>query len=539
MKRLYLFAGVLALTVGLVACGPQKVVRAPCPAGKVCVEFGNGAEPTTLDPNKITASWEDQVVGDLMIGLVQSNVDGEPMPGMATHWETSPDGLVWTFHLRDAKWSDGVPVTADDFVYSLQRIMNPETASEYASLLYLIKNAKGVNEGKLAGSQLGARAIDAHTLQLTLEHPAPYLPELAKHQTMYPVPKHTVEKLGDDWLKPGNYVSNGPYKLVSWRLGDRIQLVKNDQFWDAKSVCVDRMNYYPTEDRISAERQVKSGALDTTSPILANRVAFLKKPGQMPDYVLTAPMLGTTYFAFNTKLEKFKDVRVRRALAMSMDREFIAEKVLANGVPPAYTFVPPGIANYTPPPRPDWASWSFDKRLQEAKRLLAEAGYNDNNPLKFEFKFRGYDSSGAYAAIQADWKKIGVQATLVGTETQIAYQAMRIRDFEFGDVAWVADYNDAMNFLYLQQSETGSQNYGDYNNPVFDGLLAQADNERDLVKRAAILQHAEKIMLDDWVVVPLYFYVSSSLTSPRLSGFVSNIDDKHRARFLCLKDAKR
>jgi oligopeptide transport system substrate-binding protein len=537
MKRLFALGGAVLLAAVLSGCGPEKAVRAPCPAGKVCLEMGIGAEVNSIDPNKITASWEDQVVGDLMIGLVQSDMNGKPTPGMATHWDVSPDGLKWTFHLRNAKWSDGAPVTADDFVFSLQRILKPETASEFAALLYVFKNAEAVNQGKAPSSAVGVRATNAKTVEYTLEHPAPYLLELAMHQTMYPVPKHVVEKLGDQWLRPGSYVSNGPYKLVSWKLGDRIVAVKNPLFWDADQVCIDRVSYYPTEDRTSGERQVKSGSLDTHTPLNPNRIAFLRT--DMPGYVRTAPMLGTTYFAFNTNLPKFQDKRVRQALSMSIDREFITGKVRNNGEPPAYTFVPPGIANYTPPPPPAWAAWPYEKRVAEAKRLLAAAGYGPKRPLRFEFTFRGYDPTGMYAAVQADWRKMGVEATLLATETQIAYQQLRIRDFEVGDVAWVADYNDAMNFLYLLQSKTGGMNYSDYNNPAYDALLAQADNERDVIKRAAIMRRAEKLMLDDFVIIPFYSYVTSSVTNPRVTGFASNVVDKHRIRYMCFADVKR
>ena len=226
----------IAAALLLSACDGGKPVRQPCPAGKVCLELGNDAEPTSLDPHKISGAWEDRIVGDMMVGLTQDDPQGDPIPGMATSWETSPDGLVWTFHLRDAKWSDGVPVTADDFVFALRRLMDPKTAAEYASLMYIIKNGEAVNAGKLPLSALGVRAIDAHTLEITLVHPAPYLTQLTMHMTMYPVPRHVVEKWGDAWSQPGHYVSNGPYKLVSWKLGDHVQVVKNPLFWDAASV---------------------------------------------------------------------------------------------------------------------------------------------------------------------------------------------------------------------------------------------------------------------------------------------------------------
>jgi oligopeptide transport system substrate-binding protein len=283
----------LFLTAALAGCGKQEVVRAPCPAGQQCLEFGLGSELTSLDPHRTSAHWEWQAVGDMLVGLVDVDPMGEPIPGVATHWETSSDGLVWTFHLRESKWSDGVPVTADDFVFSLRRIMKPELAGEYAYLLYPIKNAEAVNTGKAKPEALGVRAVDPRTLEITLEHPAPYLLELAKHQTMFPVPRHMVEKHGDDdWMRPGNYVANGPYKLVSWNLGDRLTLEKNPLYYGAGDVCIDRVSYYPTEDRISGERQALAGALDINTPLVPNRVPYLKKT--YPAWARTAPMLGTT-----------------------------------------------------------------------------------------------------------------------------------------------------------------------------------------------------------------------------------------------------
>ena len=326
-------------------------------------------------------------------------------------------------------WSDGVPVTADDFVFSLRRILDPKLASEYASLIYVIKNAQGVNEGKLAADQLGVRALSPKVLEITLEHPAPYLTELAKHQTMLPVPKHVVEKWGDAWTQPANYISNGPYMLKSWTLGDHVNVVKNPRFYDAKNVCIDQINFYPTNDAIGAERRVRRGELDMNADIQSNRIAFLRE--RMPDYVHTSTYLGVAYLAFNTAVPAFKDKRVRLALNMSIDREFITGKLLRAGQIPAYAF--------------------------EIKHR------NSPDPMLF------------MPAIQADWKEVGVETALMQNETQIAYAAYRSRDFQVADAAWIADYNDAMSFLYLQQSSTGAQNYGDYKNPAFDALLAKAD----------------------------------------------------------------
>ncbi|HEX6860702.1 MAG TPA: peptide ABC transporter substrate-binding protein [Caulobacteraceae bacterium] len=516
------------------SCGQKAPSRPPCPEGKLCLVGGNGSEPATLDPHKATGTWEDRIISELLIGLTQDDAAGNAIPGMAKSWETSADGLVWTFHLRDANWSDGVPVTADDFVFSMRRILDPKTASEYASLLYFIKNAQPVNEGKLPPEALDVQAADPKTLIIRLEHPAPYLPEIAKHQTMYPVAKHAVEKWGDDWVKPGHYLSNGPYLLKEWSLGDRVRLVKNPGFYEADTVCVDELVFYPTNDAISAERRVRRGELDFNTDIQSNRISFLKK--EIPEYVRTYTYLGVTYLAFNNNVPALKDRRVRQALTMAIDRDFITEKLLRGGQKSAFTFTPPGIANYNGTTPPYWAEWPLEKRQAEARKLLAAAGYGPGHPLKVEIKQRNTPDPMLYTpAVQADWKEIGVDAQLLQQETQIAYADYRVRAFEIADAAWVADYNDPMTFLYLQQSATGPQNYGDYKNPVYDELLAKADNEPDAQKRAAYLAKAEHLMLEDAPVAPIYFYVNKNLVNPRIAGWVDNLIDHHRARYLCVK----
>lgn len=527
-------AGLLAAALTLAACGGEGPSRPPCAEGKVCLLAGNGAEPSSLDPHKTTGAWEDRILGDAFVGLTQDDPEGRPIPGMAESWETSADGLVWRFHLREAVWSDGVPVTADDFVFSLRRIMDPATAAEYASLLYFIVNAQAVNEGKLPKEQLGVTALSPRLLEIRLTHPAPYLTELAKHQTMYPVPKHAVEKWGDAWSQPAHYVSNGPYIVREWRLGDYIRSEKNPRFWDAAKVCVDEVRYLPINDAITAERRVRRGELDMNANIQSNRVAFLRK--EMPAYVHTNTYLTVSYLAFNSNLPAFKDPRVRRALTMAIDRSFITDKLLRAGQKPAFTFVPPGVANYERPAPPAWATWPLEERQAEARRLLAQAGYGPGRPLKVEIKHRASpEIMLVMPAIQADWKSIGVETTLQQNEAQIAYASYRARDFQIADAGWIADYNDAMSFLYLMQSATGAQNYGDYKNPAFDALLAQADQEPDVARRAGYLAQAERMMMEDAPVAPLTFGVSRNLVNPRVTGFVDNIVDHHRTRYMCLK----
>jgi oligopeptide transport system substrate-binding protein len=530
-SRLFLL---LALTAAIGGC-QAKTTRPSCPAGKICLEYGNNSEAATLDPQKSNLIDEFSIIADLITGLTTDSPDASPVPGMATSWETSADGLTWTFHLRDAKWSDGVPVTADDFVYAYQRILNPKTASIYAYLVYILKNGQAVNEGKASPDTLGAKALDAHTLQLTLEHPAPYLPEIAKHQSFFPVPKHVVEKWGDDWVQPGKFVGNGPFKLVSWRLGDYIRVEKNPLFFDARNVCIDRIDYYPTSDSVMAERRIARGELDINTNFQSNRIGRLRK--EMPHTVRTHVSLATSYLSMNTRDNAaFKDRRVRRALSESVDREFITSKLMRAGQIPAYAFVPPGTANYSQGPRTFWAKEPLAQRQADARRLLTEAGYGPGHPLKVEIKApNNPDSVLISQAIQADWATIGIEAKLVQNESQIAFAAYSNRDFDIGVMNWYADFNDPMTFLGLFKSDTGAQNYGDYSNPTYDALLAAADHEPDAARRGEILAEAEQVMLNDEATIPLFFVVNRNLVSPKVSGWTDNVENFHRARWLCVK----
>lgn len=520
---------------GLLAGCQGKVQRPACPAGKVCLEYGNNSEPLTLDPQKSNLIDEFTVIADLIVGMTTDAPDARPVPAMATSWDTSADGLTWTFHMRDAVWSDGAPVTADDFVYAYRRILAPETASIYAYLVYILKNGQAVNEGKARPETLGARALDPHTLQLTLEHPAPYLPELMKHQSFFPVPKHVVEKYGDDWVKPGNYVGNGPFRLVSWRLGDRIQVEKNPRFWDAKNVCIDRINYYPTPDLVSAERRVQRGELDVNTSFQSNRLARMNEV--MPGYARPHMSLATYYLSFNTHDRgPLQDKRVRRALSESIDRDFITKKLMRAGQVPAYSFVPPGTANYVAGPKTAWAGMPLIQRQIEAKALLAQAGFTARRPLKLEIKTQNpTDSLLLTEAIQADWRAIGVDVSVAQNDSSIAFAAYRNRDFQIGTMSWYADFNDPVTFLGLLKSDVGAQNYGDYKNPAYDALLELADREPDATKRARILARAEQTMLDDEGMAPLYFIVNRNIVNPKITGWVDNSENFHRARWLCVK----
>lgn len=529
-------AAVLALAFGAASCGGGGD-----DADKArTLHIGNSAEPLSLDPHQASGTWENRIIGDMLIGLTTEGPDGKPIPGMATEWTTSSDGLVWTFKLREAKWSDGQPVTAEDFVFAWRRIMTLTPPAKYASLLYPIKNAEQVVTGKAKPEELGVRAVDARTLEVTLNHPAPYLPGLLTHYTSFPVPKHVVEKLGNEWIKAENFVGNGPFKLAQWKPNDFVHVVRNENYWDNASVCLNQIYYYPTVDDTAAERRVRTGDLDVNTNFSGSRLQEIN--ASLPGYARVHSYIGLTYYLFNIRNPMFQDVRVREALSLAIDREFVTSQILKGGQLPAYSLVPPGVQDYESgketlsfkdTPRPE--------RLARAKKLLEEAGYGPNKPLKFTYSFRNSgDNPKVAPVVQQHWREIApwVEIELIGAETQVNYEKLRNGDFEVGDAGWVADFNDARNFQYLFETKSAQMNYGKFSNPDYDRLMAAADVEKDGATRARMMKDAERIVLDQHGLIPMWFLTNRNLVSPRVTGWVDNANDIHRARYLCTKEAE-
>ncbi len=531
------FGVALALALTLAACGGGGEKTGDVPT----LRRGISAQVDTLDPHKSSAQWENIIIGDMMIGLMTDDADGTPIPGMAESYTVDASGTVWTFKLGDHVWSDGVPVTANDFVFAYRRIQDPVVASQYSSLLYLIKNAQAVNEGKLPPEDLGARAIDDKTLELTLEYPAPYLPGLLTHYTTFPVPQHVVEQHGDAWIQPENIVVNGPYKLVYWRTGDQLVADLNPTGFGASETCFKRVAYFEIAEESAYENKIAAGELDINNQFSGPRTAEIKE--KFPGWVRTSPGLLTTYWSFNQTRAPFDDLRVRKALSIALDREFMVRNVLTPGFEPAYTFVPTGIANYeTDRPQLDWKDMPRPERLAEAKRLLEDAGFGPSNPLKFEFIHRSTGDNPKVAPVaQSNWAEIApwVQPEIVRQDTKVLYARLRQTDFQVSDAAWLADFDDPINFLYLLKSDTGQQNYGKYANAEYDALIAQSNAELDLVKRAEIFARAEKLMLEEYPITPMWVQVTQNLVDPTLTGWAENPEDKHRSRFLCREGMTR
>nr|WP_279347177.1 peptide ABC transporter substrate-binding protein [Govania unica] len=461
-----------------------------------------------------------------------NNARGEAVAGAAERWDVSADGRVYVFHLRKGLvWSDGEPLTADDFVFSFRRLADPATAASYASNMFVFENGEAINQGKLPKERLGVRALDPLTLELRLHTPVPYLLEMLTHAASYAVPRHVVEKKGAQWVRPGVMVTSGAYTLVEWRPHDRIRADKNPRFYDAANVAIDQVFYYPTEDEQTALKQFRAGELDSNDQFPARQYGWLKT--NMPQQIRVAPWLGLYYYAFNSARPPFTDKRVRQALSMSIPREDITDKLLAYGVIPAYSIVPPGVAHYPEAATAPFKSWSREKRLSTARALLREAGYGPDHPLEVTISYNSNkDHKKIALAVAYGWKQIGVTARLFNVEAKVHYNNLKIADFEVARAAWIADYNDPENFLFLLDSHTGQLNYGQYDNPRYDALMAKAARTLDLDARAKILHEAEAMALGDMPIAPIYFYVSRNLVQTWVKGWEDNIMDAHPTRYL-------
>jgi oligopeptide transport system substrate-binding protein len=498
----------------------------------VTLNRGNNADIKSLDPAFIEGNWEAWLLGDVLMGLTTEGPRSEPIPGAATSWDVSPDGLIWTFHLRKHVWSDGVPVTAQDFVFAWRRELDPKTAAPYAYNLWVVKNAHDVNTGKLPAAELGVAAPDDKTLVVHLEHPAPYLAELMDHQVAWPIPRHTYLKYGDAWARPQNYVSNGPYLVKDWIPNDHVTLVKNPRFYDAGNVHIDTVNYYAITDSEAALREFRAGQLDSQNPFPNDEIDWMR--ANIPHALKIVPYLGTAYLVMNFERKPFQDIRLRQAINLAFDRESLAGKVRRIGETPAYHIVPPGVANYPGGAALAFQSMPFADRLAKAQALMRRMGYSPNHRLALGFTTStNPDSRRGAAAVQGMLAKIYIDLTLDSVESGMFLVKMQQHDFDIGFASWIADFNDASNYLDLLRSGAG-ENYGDYRNPKYDALLANAQQQTDLKIRGQIMKQAEQIALDDYVWVPAYFMVTRDIVQPYVKGWIPNIKDFNRTRWLSI-----
>lgn len=500
---------------------------------------GNVAEPETLDPTQSSGTQENEIIGDLMIGLMTHDATCNAIPGMATRWETSGDGLTWTFYLREALWSDGAPVTAEDFVFSWRRLVNPATASSYAYFLHLVKNGAPITAGKMPPTALGVTAVDARTLRVELEHPAPYLLELLTHTTTYPLPRHVVSAKNKEWARPGNYVGNGPFILKEWIPNDHVLVVKNPRFYDAANVALERVYFYPTTDYAAALRRFQVGELDYQDRLPVPKIDWIRK--NIPEAIHPVPLLVTEIIGVNHKRKPFDDVRVREAINLALNREAITERILRSGEVPAYNLVPPGIANYQGGLAYDFKSLNYSQRIARAQSLMRDAGYSESSRVRTTYMIRS-TAPGAgravAAAIQQMLAQVFIDITIMPNDMQVFYPAIQEHDFDIAQAGWVADFSDASTFLDLFRTG-GGNNWGEYSNPAFDAALDNAQREIDIGRRGERLAQAESIFLKDHAAMPIWFWVSLNLTWPYVKGLEANPLDYHRSRWVSIDQAAR
>ncbi|MDR0218609.1 MAG: ABC transporter substrate-binding protein [Enterobacteriaceae bacterium] len=524
MQKTPLRLSQLVSSVVLFSLPVAQGIAAKVPAGVVLAEkqevtINNGTEVTSLDPQVVEGGPETNVIRNLFEGLVSTGSYGEVIPGVAEKWEN--EGYqVWTFYLRDnAKWSDGKPVTAQDFVYSWRRLADPKIASPYASYLQytFIQNADDVLKGKKPLDQLGVKALDAHRFQVTLSRPVPYLIEMLSHTPMKPVRQDIVEKYGIKWTSPEHFVGNGSYVLKNWVINERLVLTRNPYYWNNKESIIEKGTLLPITSEVSDVARYRSGEIDITNDAISPEI-YKKMKKEIPDQIQTVPYLCTFYYEINNQKPLFKDKRVREALKLGLDRDIITEKIMAQGQIPAYGFTPTFIGggfNF----KPEWANWTQEQRNQKARALLKEAGFDASHPLKFDLLYNTSDQNKQQAIAAASmWQKnIGAKVALQNQEWKTSLQSRHEGNYDVARATWCGDYNEPSSFLNYYLSDA-SNNTAFYQSTAFDNDLNQALTAKDAKTRKEFYLQAEAQLDADSALIPVYYRVSTRLIRPTVGG---------------------
>ncbi|MFB2862188.1 ABC transporter substrate-binding protein [Aeromonas sp. MdU4] len=482
---------------------------------------GNGSEPATLDPQKVEGTPESAILRDLFEGLVSSGPKGEVKPGVAESWETK-DNKHYIFHLRkDAKWSNGDPVTAHDFVYAFQRAVDPKTASPYSWYLEMptIANATEIIAGKKPADTLGVKAADDYTFEVQLEKAIPYFVTMLSHTTTYPVPKKVIEQFGEKWTQPEHMISNGAYALKKWVVNERIELERNKNYWNDSKTVIDKVTYLPIQSTNAELNRFLAGEIDMTWNVPIERFKQLKK--DYPADLKVEGLVSTYYYQFNIKKKPFDDVRVRTALSYAVNRDVIADKVMGQGQTPAYGLTPDYVDGFKPV-APEWSKMTQAERDAKAKALLQEAGFDASKPLKFELLYNTDDNHKKVAvAVASMWKKLGAEVSLVNQEWKTYLETKKQGQFDVGRAGWSADYNEASSMLDLMQTTHGN-NDGKYSNPAFDKLMTDSRDQVDADARNKLYVQAEAILAKDMPIIPIYQYVQPRMVKSYVGGYPSN-----------------
>jgi ABC-type oligopeptide transport system substrate-binding subunit len=526
MQRFLYLAIIVFLAVGCGGPGRQ-------PAEQSMLHRGNGEEPESLDIHKSNSTEAGHVQRDLGEGLTGYTPDGELVPRAAESWTLSEDGTEYLFKLRaDAQWSNGDPVTAAYFVDSYRRLVKPETAALYTDSVNSVRNAKAILAGEADVETLGVEAEGPLQLRITLEQPVPYFLGLLAHPSMFPVHTPSVKQHGDLYARPGNLVSNGAYRLVDWQLGDYIEIERNEYYWNNAGTAIDRVRHYVTPEPMAELNRYRAGELHITRTIPPEMFASMQ--ASRPAEVRVSPALGVYYYGFNLTDPRLGDnPKLREALSMAIDRETIVQ-LTGRGEAPAYSWVPPGTANYDTQ-RYTWSDLPVAERHRRAQQLFSEAGFGPDRLPDLEVRYNTHDTHRQLAvAIQSMWKDVlGFEARLVNEDFQVLLANVQDKNTEIFRLNWNGDYNDGHTFL--AGFETGnSSNFTGYASEEFDELMARAAAQRDPGRRKLYLEEAERRMLRDYPVIPIYFYINRNMVSPEVRGWGDNVLNYHYSQHLSL-----
>ena len=520
----------LLLTGLLVLTGNVSNIQAA--TEPMVINRGTSAEPPSLDPNLAAGTLASPIINDLFTGLLSRGPDSLPEPGSAESWEISEDGKTYTFKLRpDLRWSDGRALTAEDFVYSYRRIVDPKTASRLVGMYFPIKNTREIMEGTMAPETLGVSAPDDRTVVFELTQPTPYLLELLTNLQSVPVPRHVIEEHGSGWTKPGVMVSNGAFYLAERVPQSYIGLKKNPNFYDADSVRLDGINWHPTQDLATSLKRFRAGELDIILNFPPSEIGWIRE--NLADALYITPIPGTYFLVANTRKPPFDDVRVRKALYLAIDRDAIANRLLKTGVSPAWSQVSPALSTY-PGIEMEEAQMSFPERQALARQLIKESGYDTSQRIELAYD-TNEENRKIMVAIAAMWQSIGVRTELINVEFPMLFRKVRTQNFAMSRWFYIAPFDDAYAMLQLFTADNPN-NWPGINNPDFDELLRQSNYVTDPAERQAMLQEAERELMSEYAIIPITYYVGRRLISPRIKGWVDTSAGPTKSRYLSLED---
>lgn len=555
-RKQIIAAVALVAAFGISSCTKNK--NTPVSEGNKnqVLHLGNGTEPQDLDPHIVTGVPEDNLIRSMFEGLVSEDpIDLHPVPGMAESWTLSPDKKTYTFKIRkNAKWSNGDPFTAHDFVYSWKRALSPALGGEYAYMLFAVKNAENFNKGyvcKKMGknkegaeecvtkepftdfAQVGAKATDDYTFVVTLDNPTPFFLSLLNHYSSYPVHKATVEKFGKmdergtPWTRPGNIVSNGPFVLKTWELNKVIAVTRNPNYWDAATVKLNEIHFHPVDSQQTEEKMFRAGELHITNEVPLNKIAVYQKDS--PEFLRIDPYLGTYFYRVNVTKKPLNDKRIRHALSLALDRQTLVDKVTKGGQIPAWNFTPPGTAGFT-------AESKTEYNVEKAKQLLAEAGFPGGKGLApIEILYNTSEAHKVIAeAIQQMWKTaLGVDVTLSNQDWKVYLNSQKTLNYQVSRAGWIGDYSDPNTFIDMWVTGGGNNQTG-FSSKEYDNLLKESQRAPTQEARFAIFQKMEKILSDEMPIIPIYTYTRVHLVRPEVKSWTPTILDHHPYKHVSL-----